>query len=107
MDQQPKTLAEFIDAIRAGLVCDRCGKYVGGLAQRRFRPAPYPVALDRVGVDDEAEVLIGFEWHMMNLLRQGKFVIRHPQRDGSCTTFREWMAGDDEDEGDDAHASFE
>lgn len=107
MVQQPNTLAEFIDAIRAGLVCDRCGKYVGGLAERRFRPAPYPVALDKVGVDDEVEALIGFEWYMVSLLRQGKFVIRHPQRDGRCITFREWAAEDDDHEGDHEDALVE
>jgi hypothetical protein len=100
MVQQPNTLAEFIDAIRAGLVCDQCGRYVGGLARQRFRPAPYPVALDKIGADDEAEALVGFEWHMVNLLRQGKFVIRHPQRDGGCITFREWVAEDDDNVGD-------
>jgi hypothetical protein len=99
MVPQPKTLAEFIEAVRAGLVCDRCGKYVGGLALKRYRPAPYPVALDKIGADDEAEALLGFEWHMVNLLHQGKFVIRHPQRDGRCVSIREWMEADvDEDE---------
>ena len=107
MVPQRKTLAEFIEAIRAGLVCDHCGRYVGCLAKKRFLPAPYPVALDKVGVDDEAEALIGFEWHMMNLLRQGKFVIRHPQRDGGCITFREWVAEDNEDEDDHDKASVQ
>lgn len=98
MVQQPNTLAEFIDAIRSGLICDRCGTYVGSLAQKRFLPVPYLVALDKIGADDEAETLIGFEWHMVGLLRQGKFVIRHPQRDGRCITFREWAAEDDDDD---------
>jgi hypothetical protein len=102
MAEQPRTLAEFIDAIRAGLICDRCGRYVGGLSRGRFRPAPYPVALDKIGAEDEAEALIGFEWHMVDLLRRGNFVIRHPQRDGRCVTLREWAA-DDDDEPDDAH----
>ena len=102
MVQQPQKLSEFIDAIRGGLVCERCGKYVGGLAKRRFRPAPYPVALGQIGADDEAEALIGFEWHMVGLLRQGKFVLRHPERDGRCVTFQEWVADDgDEDEDED------
>ena len=111
MVQQPRTLAEFIDAIREGLVCARCGAYVGGLARKRFLPAPYPVALDKIGADDEAEALVGFEWHMVNLLRQGKFVISHPERDGQCITFREWAADGDEDEaegddlGDDSRGS--
>jgi hypothetical protein len=98
MSQQPRTLAEFIDAVREGLVCERCGKYVGGIAQKQFLPAPYPVALDKIGVDDEAEALIGFEWHMVQLVREGVFVVRHPERDGACITFREW-ADDDDDEG--------
>ncbi len=97
MVQQPKTLAQFIDAIRVGLVCDRCGQYVGGLAQKRFLPAPYPVALDKIGAEDQAEALIGFEWHMVSLLRQGRFVIRHPQRDGQCVSFHESVADDETD----------
>lgn len=92
MTGQPKTLAEFIDGVRDGLTCDRCGKYVGGIARERFRPPPYPVALDKIGAEDEGEALIGFEWYMLNLLRQGKFTIRHPQRDDRCVTFREWAA---------------
>lgn len=100
MPEQPRTLADFIEAVRAGLTCDRCGKYVGAIAQTRFRPAPYRVALDKIGADDEAEALIGFEWHMVSLLRQDKFVIRHPQLDGHCVSFREWA--DDEDEDDEA-----
>ena len=72
--------------------------YVGALSRTRFRPAPYPVALDKIGAEDEAEALIGFEWHLVGLLRQEKFVIRHPQVDGHCASFREW-ADDDEDEG--------
>ena len=100
MTGQPKTLAEFIDAVREGLTCDRCGKYVGAIARKRFRPAPYPVALDKIGADDEAEALIGFEWYMVSLLRQSKFVIRHPQLDDHCVTFREWAEDDDDDDGD-------
>jgi hypothetical protein len=97
MTGQPRTLAEFIDAVREGLTCDRCGKYVGAIDRKRFRPAPYPVALDKIGADDEAEALIGFEWYMVNRLRQAKFVIRHPQLNDRCVTFREWAAdGDDE-----------
>ena len=48
MTQGPKTLAELIAEVRAGLVCDRCGKYVGSLAAKRYLPPPYPVALDRM-----------------------------------------------------------
>lgn len=95
MGQHPRTLSEFIDAIRGSLVCDRCGKYIGGLARKRFLPAPYPVALGRIGADDEAEALIGFEWHMVGLLRDGKFVLRHAQLEGRCVSFREWAARDD------------
>lgn len=98
MSEQPRTLADFIDAVRTGLTCDRCGRYVGAIARTRFRPAPYPVALDKIGVEDEAEALLGFEWHMVSLLRQGKFVIRHPQLEGRCVSFREWAASDDDDE---------
>ncbi len=105
--EQPTTIAQYIDAVRDGLVCERCGKYVGSLAPRRFLPAPYPVALDKMGPDDEAEALIGFEWHLVNEIREGKYVIRHPERDGVCVTYREWVASDDggdeyEDEDDEA-----
>ncbi len=96
--QQPRTPREFIEQLRAGLVCDRCERYVGSLAARRYLPPPYAVALDRVH-DDEVEALIGFEWHMLNRMRHGNFVIRHPQRDGRCVSYREWVRGEDgEDE---------
>jgi hypothetical protein len=97
MPPPPRTLSEFIEALREGLVCDQCGKYVGSLAKKRYLPPPYPVALDRVS-DDEVQALIGFEWHMLDRLRSGNFTIRHPQRDGECITFREWLATGDEDE---------
>lgn len=71
---------------------------MGAIARTRFRPAPYPVALDKIGVEDEAEALLGFEWHMVSLLRQGKFVIHHPQLEGRCVSFREWAASDDDDD---------
>jgi len=101
MVQQPKSLAEYIAEIRGGLVCDRCGKYVGSLAEQRYLPPPYPVALDKITADDEVEALIGFEWHMLDRMRKGNFTIRHPQRDGHCVTFREWVESDDGyDEGD-------
>ena len=97
MEQQPRTLSEFIDAIRCHLVCDHCGKYIGGLARKRFMPAPYAVALGKIGAEDEAEALIGFEWHMVGLLREGRFTLRHPQLDGRCVSFRQWASsGDDE-----------
>jgi hypothetical protein len=101
MVHQPRTLSEFIDAVRAGLVCDRCGKYIGGLAKKHFLPAPYPVALGKIGPDDEAEALMGFEWHMVGLLREGKFTLRHPQLEGRCVSFREWIGRDGSDDDDD------
>lgn len=97
MADGPKTLAEYIDEIRKGLVCDRCGRYVGSLAAKRYLPAPYPVALDRIQ-DAEAEALIAYEWHMLGRLRQGNFVIRHPEIDGKCVSYREWLAAEDEEE---------
>jgi hypothetical protein len=97
VSESPKTLEEFIAAIREGLVCDRCGRYVGSLAPRRYVPPPYPVALGRIGDDDEAEALIGFEWHMLNRMREGNFVIRHPELDGRCVSYREWLEADDDD----------
>jgi hypothetical protein len=97
-DQQPQTIAEFIEAIRAGLVCDRCGRYIGSLGTSRYLPPPYPVALDKIGADDEVAALIGFEWHMVGLLRAGKFTIRHPEREGRCVSMREWARYDDEDD---------
>ncbi len=104
MPPPPKTLAEFIDALREGLVCDRCGKYVGSLAKKRYLPPPYPVALDGVP-DDEVQALIAFEWHMLDRLQRGNFTIRHPQRDGHCVTFREWLADDDEEDDEDTEDS--
>lgn len=92
----PKTLTEFIDAVRAGLVCDRCGTYVGSLAQKRYLPPPYPIALDKIGSDAEVEALIGFERHMVDLLRKGNFTIRHAQKEGRCVSVREWREADAE-----------
>jgi hypothetical protein len=97
MPPPPQTLREFIDALREGLVCDRCGKYVGSLATKRYLPPPYPVALDKIS-DDEVEALIGFEWHMLDRMRHGNFTIRHPQSKGRCVSFREWISeGRDDD----------
>lgn len=99
MADQPKSIADFIDEIRAGLVCERCGRYIGSLARNRYLPPPYPVALGRIGPEQEIEALIGFEWHMLNLMREGQFVIRHPEREGRCVSIQEWAeAEDDEDE---------
>ena len=60
--------------------------------RRRSSPAPYPVALGKTGPDDEAEALIGFEWHLVNETREGKFALCHPESDGVCVTFPEWIA---------------
>lgn len=98
----PTTLAEFIDAIRAGLTCARCGRYVGSLAARRYLPPPFPIALDKIPTADEVAALIGFEWHMLGRMRDGNFTIMHPERDGRCVSMREWMASDDDDEFDEA-----
>lgn len=95
---QPGTLAEFIEAIRAGLVCARCGRYVGSLGAGRYLPPPYPVSLDKIGADDEVAALVGFEWHMLNLVRDGRFTIAHPERDGKCVSLREWAAEEDDEE---------
>ncbi len=93
-------MAEYIAEIRAGLVCDRCGRYIGALAATRYLPPPYPVALDKLTPDDEVEALIGFEWHMLGRLRQGNFRVRHPQREGRCVSLREWAESDDDGEDD-------
>lgn len=94
----PKSLAEFIDAIRAGLTCGRCGRYVGSLAAKRYLPPPFPIALDKIPADDEVAALIGFEWHMLGRMRDGNFTIMHPERDGQCVSIREWLASDDDDD---------
>jgi hypothetical protein len=91
--ENPSTPAELIERIREGLVCDRCRKYVGSLAARRYLPPPYPVAID--GAGDETAALIGYEWHMLGGLMQGAFTIRHPQLDGRCVSMREWLAGEE------------
>jgi hypothetical protein len=102
MTLQPRSLNDYIAEIRQGLVCGRCGKYIGSLALRRYLPPPYPVALDRIAADQEVEALVGFEWHMLDRMRRGNFTIMHPELDGRCVTVREWVeAGyDDEDEED-------
>ena len=90
--ENPSTPAELIERIREGLICDRCRKYVGSLAAQRYLPPPYPVAID--GADDEAATLIGYEWHMLGRLVQGRFTIRHPQLDGRCVSIRELAASE-------------
>ena len=100
MNEQPSTLVDYIREIRAGLVCDRCGRYIGALAETRYMPPPYPIAIDRIEEDDEAATLIGFEWHMLGLLRQRKFTLRHPQSKERCVSIREWYAEREEDDDD-------
>ena len=94
----PRTIGEFIDALRAEYVCERCGRYIGSLAPTRYLPPPYPVALDKITSDDEVAALVGFEWHMLGRLRDGNFVLRHPERDGRCVSIREWAEADDDDD---------
>jgi hypothetical protein len=38
---------------------------------------------------------------MLNRMRKGNFTIRHPQRDGQCVTFREWVESGEDGEEDD------
>lgn len=94
----PKTLRDLVGEVRAQLVCDRCGKYLGSLAPTRYLPAPYPVQLGPIGMDDEAAALVGFELHMVSLVREGRFALRHPQAKGRCVSVREWLAEGDEDD---------
>jgi hypothetical protein len=105
---QPQSGAEYITAIRAKLVCDRCGRYVGSLAESRYLPPPYPIAVGAIGPDDEVAAQIRFEWHMVGRLSEGAFAIRHPQSRDRCVSVREWYderaedgAEDDEDNDDD------
>lgn len=95
MVQEPKSLAEWISEVRSGLVCCRCGKYVGSLAPKRYRPPAYPVALDKLTREDEAEALIAYESHMIGRMRRGNFRISHPQVEGRCSSRREWVESDD------------
>ena len=107
-DQTPTTVAEFIHAVRAGLTCERCGRYVGCIGLKTYLPAPYAVAFDRIGADDEVSALVGFEWYMLGLMRAGGFTIRHPQSDdGRCISIREWARDDDVDEDVDLDESVE
>jgi hypothetical protein len=99
--RQPQSLTEFIEAIRDGFVCDKCGRYVGSLGTRTYLPPPYPVALDKIPADDEVAALVGFEWHMLQRLRDGNFTLRHPQLDGRCSSLREWAQAQADDGDDD------
>jgi hypothetical protein len=93
----PPSTAQHIELIRAGFCCDRCGRYVGALAGGTYLPPIYPVATADT-IDDEARSLVAFELHMLGLLRQNKFILRHPQREGACITARAWAAEDAEGE---------
>jgi hypothetical protein len=90
---QPRTLGDLITEVRSGLVCDRCGRYVGSLAEKTYLPPNYPVAVSKE--DDEVSALVTFEIHMLERLRRGNFAIRHPQKDGRCVSIREWMEDDE------------
>lgn len=91
-------MGDLIEEVRSGLVCDKCGHYVGSLAARTYLPPNYPVAVSKDRLDDEVGALVTFELHMLDRLRKGNFVIRHPQKDDHCVTMREWLE-DDEDDG--------
>lgn len=95
--EAPRSLAEYIETIRDGLVCNRCGRYVGSLTTNRFIPPLYPIAFEDVPPDDEARSLVSFEWHLLGMLRQGKFVIRHPEREGACISIEQWAAEEEDD----------
>ena len=101
MNDTSRSLSDYIREIRGGLVCDRCRRYVGSLSNARYVPPPYRIAIERIEADDEASTLIGFEWHMLGLLRQGKFTLRHPQSKGRCVSIREWYAEQEESDDED------
>ena len=90
MTTTPRTLREHIDVIREGMVCERCGRYIGSLAPDSYLPPAYPVAVEDSSPEDEVRALVAFEWHLLGMMRQGKFVIRHPERDGVCVSIEEW-----------------
>ncbi|MEX2224871.1 MAG: hypothetical protein WEB52_00320 [Dehalococcoidia bacterium] len=102
---EPRTLADLIDEVRKGLICDRCGRYVGSLAEKTYLPPAYAVAVSKDRLDDEVGALIAFERHIIERLRRGNFVIRHPQKDGRCVSIQEWLADDDEEEDDEDSAA--
>ena len=78
-----------VATIRDGLVCGRCGRYVGHLSDTQYLPPIYPIAM-RDDADDEGRALLEFEWHLLGMLRQGNFSLVHPERDGVCVTLEEW-----------------
>jgi hypothetical protein len=98
MTMTPRTLREHIDVIREGMVCERCGRYIGSLAPDSYLPPAYPVAVEDSSPEDEVRALVAFEWHLLGMMRQGKFVIRHPERDGVCVSIEEWGRDEEEDE---------
>jgi hypothetical protein len=113
VDRAPQNIPEYVAAIRARLVCDRCGKYVGSLTESTYLPPPYPIAAGAAGPDDEVAAMVSFEWHMANKLSDDIFTIRHPQSKGRCVSVRQWYDergddddgvedDDDDDDGDDA-----
>lgn len=91
-------MREYIETIREGLVCERCGKYIGSLAVDSYLPPLYPVAVDGSEPEDEVRALVAFEWHMLGMLKQGKFTVRHPSRDDVCVSLDEWARDDEDDE---------
>jgi hypothetical protein len=99
MTTQPQTLGDFVEVLHREYVCERCQKYVGSVSRERYLPAPYPVAVGALQ-DDEVAALVGFEWYMLGLMRDGKFVLRHPERHGACISFREWISADEADDQD-------
>ncbi len=95
---ESRSLNDYIAEIRHGLVCARCGVYVGSLAITHYLPPPYPVALDRITAEQEVEALIGFEWYMLGRLRGGNFTLAHPEIDGRCVSVRAWAESVDDDD---------
>jgi hypothetical protein len=100
-ETQPSTIPELIAAIRDGLVCERCGRYIGSLGEKNYVPPPYPIALDRISDEDEVAALVGYEWHMVGRLRDRNFTLRHPEIEGRCVSMREWLERDDDVDEDD------
>jgi hypothetical protein len=92
-----------VTTLRASFICDQCGRYLGSIGESGYLPPPYPVAVASVQLDDEA--LFAFEWHMVELMRNGKFTFRHPQIDGRCVSIREWYRDRYGDEADDDQAA--
>jgi hypothetical protein len=94
---RPRTVGDLIDEVRRNLICDRCRRYVGSLAETTYLPPAYPVAVSKDKLDDEVGSLLTFELHMLERQRHGNFTIRHPQKGGRCVSIQEWLADGDED----------